>query len=323
MSNFWSGEKVLVTGGAGLIGSHIVEELVRKKAVVTVADNLKRGNVDNLWAVKDRIQFLRIDLTDQNVCNEACRGKDIVLHLASDAYGLSYSYTHHSEILTNNILLNTNVLNACHLNGVKRVLAVSSSCVYRDDSPVPTGESEGFIGEPEKGNLGYGWSKRMLEIQSGLLQRDYGMEIAIVRPANVYGPRDPIEGKGTHVIPALIHKILFQEGPIMVWGSGNQARDFIHVRDTARAMLFITEKYACAKPVNIGSMRATTIKELVGQILKHSGNVKEVIFDTTKPEGAKNKSVDISLLEKIGFKPEVELDDGLIETVGFYRSQME
>jgi len=320
MSHFWSGKKVLVTGGAGLIGSHMVEELVREKAVVTVADNLKRGNVDNLRAVKDYIQFFRTDLTDRNACDEVCRGKDVVLHLASDAYGLSYSYTHHSEILTNNILLNTNVLNACRINGVKRILAVSSSCVYRDDAPAPTGESEGFTGVPEKGNIGYGWSKRMLEIQAGLLQGDQHLEIAIVRPANVYGPRDPIEGKGTHVIPSLIHKVLFEEGPVIVWGSGEQARDFIHARDTARAMLLVTEKFACAKPVNIGSMRPVTIKELIGLILTFSGVEKKVIFDTTKPEGAKNKSVDTGRLENIGFKPEIDFKKGLKETIDFYRS---
>lgn len=319
--NYWFGKKVLVTGGAGLIGSHIVEELVKKGSIVTVADNLKRGNIKNLRQVINDIEFLKTDLTDKNACNKACDKKDVVLHLASDAYGLSYSYTHHSEILTHNILLNTNILNACHIKEVKRVLSVSSSCVYSDDAEIPTKESEGFKGEPEKANIGYGWSKRILEIQTNQLHLDYGMEIAIVRPANVYGPRDPITGEGTHVIPSLIHKVLFGKGPITVWGSGKQSRNFIYVKDVVKAMLLVTEKYPISKAVNIGSTKSTSMKELIHLITQLTGIKRDIVFDTSKPEGAKHKSVDINLLkEVIGFKPRTALEEGLLETIKFYKN---
>ncbi len=315
---FWANKRVLVTGGAGLIGSHLVEELLKKGSEITVIDNLKRGNIDNLRGVSDKIEFIKDNLKKERACLEACKGKDIVMHLASDAYGLSYSYTHHSEIMTNNILLNTNLLDACRQQGIKRLLVVSSSCVYPDKANSPTKETEELAGEPEKANVGYGWSKRLLEIQARHLSIDHGTEIAVVRPANVYGPRDPITGKGTHVIPALIHKALFEKGPIIVWGSGNQSRDFIHVRDAAKAMMHVTENYACASPVNLGSMMPVKIKELIGLILEFSGIQKDVVFDIDKPEGAKTKAVDISLLEKIGFKPEISFEEGLKETIDFY-----
>ena len=322
MKNYWLGKKVLVTGGAGLIGSHIVEELVKKGSIVTVADNLKRGNIKNLRQVINDIEFSKIDLTDKNACNKVCDKKDIVFHLASDAYGLSYSYTHHSEILTHNILLNTNILNACHIKEVKRVLSVSSSCVYSDDAEIPTKESEGFKGEPEKANIGYGWSKRILEIQANQLHLDYGMEIVIVRPANVYGPRDPITGEGTHVIPSLIHKVLFGKGPITVWGSGNQFRNFIYVKDVVKAMLLVTEKCPISKAVNIGSTKSTSMKELIHLITQLSGIQRDIVFDTSKPEGAKHKSVDINLLkEVIGFKPRTAFEEGLFETIKFYKDE--
>lgn len=320
--NFWSNKQVLVTGGAGLIGSHMVEELVRRGAAVTVVDNLKRGRIENLAAVREKIRFRQEDLTDPAVCERACRDQEVVLHLASDAYGLSYSHTHHGEIMTNNLRLNANVLEACAQTGVKRLLTISSSCVYRDDAPVPTPEGEGFAGDPEQGNSGYGWSKRVLEIHAGYFQRDHGMEIAIVRPANVYGPRDPITGPGTHVIPSLIRKVLFQEGPVVVWGSGDQARDFVYVTDAVAAMLLLTEHYACGVPVNLGSMQSTSIRALVGLLLELSGVRKEVIFDRDKPEGSKNKCVDNRrLCEVCAFRPEVGIVEGLKRTIDFYRGQ--
>jgi nucleoside-diphosphate-sugar epimerase len=316
--NFWRGKRVMITGGAGMIGSHATEQLVDLGAVITVIDNLKRGNLDNLKAVSGKIDFIEEDLREMDVCVRVCQGKDIVLHLASDAYGISYSSTHHSEILTNNVLLNTNVLEACRRENIKRVLVVSSSCVYPDNSPTPTKDTEELTGEPERANIGYGWSKRLLEIQATHFSKDHNMEIAIVRPANVYGPRDPISGKGTHVIPSLISKVLFEEGPVTVWGSGNQARDFIHSRDAAKAMIHLTENYACAIPVNIGSSKPVTMKELMGIILNYTGIRKSVVFDQTKPEGAKIKCVDTTTLEKTGFKPEISFETGIKETIDFY-----
>ena len=143
--NYWHGKKVLITGGAGLIGSFMAEELVNFGSRVTVVDNLKRGNLRNLDAIIKNVEFIHCDLTDFTACLGVCKGMDTVLHLASDAYGLSYSYKHHSEILTHNILLNTNVLKACHCNDVSRILAVSSSCVYPDDSEIPTEECPYFV----------------------------------------------------------------------------------------------------------------------------------------------------------------------------------
>lgn len=314
------GKRILVTGGAGFIGSHLVEALVKRGCLVTVVDNLKRGRIENLNKVSHKIEFVNKDLTEPNACNKVFKDQDIVFHLASDAYGLSYSYKHHSEILTNNLLINANVLNACQKNNIKKMLVVSSSCVYSDNAEIPAKESAGFLGEPEKANIGYGWSKRILEIQATHLNQEYGMEIAIIRPTNVYGPRDPISGKGTHVIPSLIYKILFEKGPVVVWGSGEQARNFIYVNDAVRAMLLTTEKYACAKPVNLGSNKATSMKELIYTLLKLTGQERQVIFDKTKPEGAKCKSSDISLIKKsVGFSPKVSLEEGLKETIKYYR----
>jgi nucleoside-diphosphate-sugar epimerase len=322
MMDYWSGKKVLVTGGAGMVGSHIAEVLIKRGASVTVADNLKRGRKENLEAIIGRIAFVNADLTDGKTCDAVCAGKDVVLHLASDAYGLSYGYTHHGEILTHNLLVNTNILDASRRNQIKRMLVVSSSCVYRDDAPVPTREQEGFTGEPERANVGYGWSKRVLEIQARHFHQDYGMEIAIVRPVNIYGPRDPMTGKGTHVIPSLIHKTLCKDGPVVVWGSGGQARDFIHVRDVARAMLLLTETYACAEPVNLGSSQSTSIRELITRIVEIAGVKKEIVFDTSKPEGAKNKSVDTTVLNNVcGFTPEIGFAEGLQETIDWCRQE--
>ena len=145
-----------------------------------------------------------------------------------------------------------------------------------------------------------------------------------MRPSNVYGPRDPIVGKGTHVIPSLIFKTLHETGPIVVWGSGNQTRNFVFVKDVVKAMLLVTEKYPTARPVNIGYKNSTTMKELIALIMKLSGIQREIRFDKTKPEGARHKSVTINLLEEVtGFVPQTPLDEGLEETIAFCKDELQ
>jgi nucleoside-diphosphate-sugar epimerase len=319
---FWENKKVLIAGGAGFIGSYLTELMVAANARVTVADDLSRGSEDNLAAVASKIRFVKVDLKNMEGCEQVCAGQDMVMNLAAPAFGVEYSMAHHGEMLTETTLIGFTLLEAARRQGVRRFLVVSSSCVYPDDAGIPTKEDEGWRGEPETINAGYGWGKRMIELQARYYAREYAMDIAIARPFNAYGPRERLEGDKAHVMPALIGKALRGDDPIVVWGSGDQTRSFVHGRDFARGLMLIAEHYAVADPVNLGHDRETSIRELAERILILSGAKSKLIFDRTKPEGATRKSADVSKLKAVthGFVPQTTLDQGLDDMISYFRN---
>jgi len=318
--SFWTRKKVLVTGGAGFIGSYLVERLVKEGAIVSVVDNLERGSLNKLSAVASDIRFMKGDLRDKNECDAFTAGVDVVFHLAAKAVGLEYSLSHQSEMFSENLLINANVLRASLKNNVSRLLAVSTSCVYPDDAAVPTPETKGWEGTPESANEGYGWAKRMLEKQATYYANEHGMEIAIVRPFNVYGGRTYWDDVKSHVIPTLINKIMGKDDPVVVWGSGDQSRSFIHVKDVARAFLELTERYAICDPVNLGYPEELTIRQLVTHLMKITGSKKRIIYDTSKPEGKRRKGADMSKFFSIltDFGIFISYEEGLHDVVQDY-----
>jgi nucleoside-diphosphate-sugar epimerase len=322
VSRFWSEKSVLVAGGAGFVGSYLVEELVADGAHVIVADNLETGSLDNLSAVAGRIRFLRGDLREPAFCGQATRDRQVVMNLAARAHGIGYAAGHHAELFTGNSLINLNLLEAARNNGVPRFLVVSSSCVYPDDAIAPTPELPVFTGLPELANEGYGWSKRLVELQATYYAAEYGMQIAIVRAFNAYGARCRWQDEATHVIPSLVKKAMKGDDPMVVWGSGEQRRNFLHVRDFAWGMMLLTERHATAEPVNLGLEDTVSMKELVSAILRAAGREGcRVEFDPTKPEGRAVKSADASKLRAIApeFRSRVSLEEGMMEVVEWYR----
>ena len=322
MSSFWQGRRVLVAGGAGFVGSHLVEELVVDGAQVTVADCLETGSIANLSAAWEKIQFLRGDLRSAAFSEEATGGQEVVMNLAAKAPGIGYSAGHHAEIFTHNSLINLNLLEAARKAGRPRYLLVSSSCIYPDDGITPTPELPTFTGAPELANEGYGWSKRMAELQAKYYAAEYGMEIAIVRPYNAYGARCRWQEGTGHVVPSLVKKVMRGDNPVVIWGSGEQRRNFLHVRDFAWGLKLLTERYATADAVNLGFEETVSIRELVNVILRVSGRQGGLVeFDRTKPEGRLAKSADSAKLRAIApeFRSRTTLEDGIGEVVEWYR----
>jgi nucleoside-diphosphate-sugar epimerase len=316
--SFWEGKKVLVAGGAGFIGSRLCEMLVAEGAEVSVADNLERGRIDNLRTVWSDIKFHLVDLASIDNCVQVTRGMDVVMNLAAKACGVEYSQTHHGEMMTFNALLGLNVLEAARINKVDRTLVVSTSCVYPGDADVPICE-DAFTGEPEMVNEGYALGKIAMEQQAIYYAKEYGMKIAIGRPNNAYGAGDIWDGEKSHVIPALTKRVLDGEDPVLVWGSGNQSRAFVHRDDIARAFMLLTEKHAVGEPVNVGHENETTIRELIERICEIAGKSPELHFDTTKPEGAARKSLSSKRLHEVtGFVPQVSIEDGLTEMIEWF-----
>jgi nucleoside-diphosphate-sugar epimerase len=316
LSDFWKSRKVLVTGGAGLIGSYLVEHLVQSGAHVRVADNLGSGSLSNLSSCIDRIEFLKLDLHDPAACQKAVEGMNAVFDLAARTVGIGYSSGHHGEMLYDSLIVSMSMLEAARRAGARRYLVTSSSCVYPNGSPIPTPESAAERNLPEGANAGYGWAKRMAELQGAYYACEYGMEVAIVRLVNAYGPRYHWHQDEPHVIPALIRRLLAGENPLLIWGSGRQTRSFIHASDVAMLMKLILERAANGEPVNIGWAEETKISDLVAELTEIAGYQGKLIFDTTKPEGPARKGLDLAKQQSLipDFRPRISLREGLRET---------
>lgn len=316
---FWRDKNVLVGGGGGFLGSYLVPELLDKGARVTVADDLSNGSTEFLPL--DDIRFEQGDLSDRSFAESATESQDVMINLAARAFGMEYSRSHHGEMLVSNLLCTLVPLEAARVNRVDRVVVMSSSCVYPDDAPVPTPELDVFSGLPESVNEGYGWSKRIEELAGRYYASEYEMKIFIVRPFNPYGGhyRWGSEDKA-HVVPSLVKRIMDGEDPVVVWGSGNQERNFLHASDAVRLIMKIVEQGPVAQPVNIGYDETTTIRDLVDLICNAAGVQPEITFDTSKPEGRFKKSADASFLREVtaDYVPKVSLETGISEMVDWY-----
>jgi GDP-L-fucose synthase len=322
--SFWTQKKVVVTGAYGFIGSHLVERLLGAGANVKVAGFAPAdGARNNLQAVERDIEFQAADLVDPQACGKVCRGADIVMHLAAKIRGVGYNVKHHGEMFFSNALMNLHMMEAARLASIDRFLCVSTVGVYPKECEVPTPEEDGFKGEPEASGFGYGWSKRLAEVQARCYKDEYGMKIAIVRPYNVYGPRMDFNPETAPVVPSQIRKVLEAKDVITVWGSGEQTRSFTYVSDEVAGMMLAVEKYPEADPLNIGTSEEIKIKDLVQLIVRLSGKNIRIEFDRTKPSGADRRCPDISKAERlIGYKPKVRMEEGLQKTMDSYLKRM-
>lgn len=304
-----------------MMGSYVTEFLVAEGAQVRVADNLSRGSTEFIESVLDSVEFLKEDLLDLQACQKACKGQEIVMNLVAKVTGIEYNRTHQREMFETNFLLQRNMIHTAADCGVKRFLQVSTACIYPHDALVPTPESEGSRGAPEPTNEGYGWAKRMGEQLARYYTHETKMECVIVRPFNAYGPRDNFKESESHVIPALIHRVMKGDDPVTIWGSGNQKRVFVHARDIARGMILAAEVARPADPVNIGHDQMVTIKELFATICRVLGRSPQACFDTTRPEGYSARAADTTKLRTLtGFVPSISLEEGIREMVDWLAS---
>lgn len=315
-----SGSTAAVTGGAGLIGSFLVEQLLQLGANVVVIDDLSKGLMSNLNGVTDKIDFREGDLECPRFSRDALDGCSVVFHLASRAYGVGYAYGHHLENMAHNERITTNVIEALERQRPQHVLMASSSCVYDDNGPDAISELPLFMGNPERVNKGYGWAKRFLEQKARLLTEEASIPVTIVRPFNIYGERYRWVGEYSQAIPMLVKRIMNGENPVQVWGSGDQRRSYIHAHDCARMMLGLVERGYSAGPVNIGTRETWSMRDLVALICEVAKVNPEIIFDRTKPEGRLVKSSNTALFDSImpGFQFEVPLREGLMRMLKWY-----
>lgn len=320
-SSFWKQKRVLITGGTGFIGSHVVEKLVSLGAKVTVLDRIRNGQIKHIPHLKGTVKFIQGDCADPKVALHACKNQQIIMNLAARVGGIAFNRAHQGTMLYNNLTIESTMIEAARKADAERFLVISSACVYPHDAKIPTPETEGFRGEPEQTNGGYGWAKRMAEKLGEYYAQEFGMKVGIVRPYNAYGPRDHFDPTSSHVIPALIKRIMDGENPVVVWGSGKQTRAFLYVEDLTDGMIAAIEKYPTPDPVNLGTDEEVSIADLVKKIIRISGKKSSVRFDCTKPDGSPRRNSDnTKAKEKLGFKAATPLDAGLKRTIDYYRT---
>jgi nucleoside-diphosphate-sugar epimerase len=318
----FDGKKTLVTGGAGFIGSHLVDELLRKNADVRVVDNLSRGRISNIAQCKDRIEFINGDLTDAKTAEAAAKNVEICFHLAAVVGSVDFMTSHPAEIFKNAII-DHNIIEACRKMDVNRFLYTSSACVYPVD--LQTAEEQLPLKEEDalrhgaQADSDYGWTKLFGEIQCQAYRRSYGTKVSIVRPFNPYGPRESFNPKDSHVIPSLIRRSVRKEKPFVVWGDGTQARAFEYVEDVIKGFVLAIGTKVDADPVNLGSSKPITIKEIAELVLQLTGYNVEISWDTTKPQGVKSRKADTKkAISILGWEPRTSLKQGLKRTLNWY-----
>lgn len=303
----WSCKRVLVTGGAGFIGQHLVRLLQ------------ERGCRD--------IRIPRsasCDLRELGNCRRAAAGADVLFHLAAVCGGIGLNQAQPARLFYDNLLMGTYLLEAARQEGVPKTVLVGTSCSYPKHTPVPFREEDLWQGEPEETNAAYGQAKRMLLVQARAYQEQYGMRIACVLPFNAYGPGDHYDATVSHVIPALIAKCLAhgerEQAELVVWGDGSPTRDFCYVEDVARGILLAAERVDDPAPINIGTGQETSIRELVSMITALTNFRGRVRWDTSKPNGQPRRSPDITRAwQRMGYVPCWALERGLRATVQAYR----
>jgi GDP-L-fucose synthase len=332
-TQFWRNKRVAVTGAAGFIGSHVVDELLRlgAKPIAIVRDRSRAVHLSHLSgdasevdpaAARHAVIVREADMQDYDQTIRAIADAEIVINCAARVGGIEYNIKHPGTIFRENMQSFLNVMEASRRIGVERVVVVSSACVYPRFCTIPTPEEEGMRDRPEPTNEGYGWAKRMEEFVAQSYAKEFGMRIAIARPYNAYGPRDNFDPQSSHVIPALIRRVMQGEDPLVVWGSGNQSRAFLFATDFARGILEVGEKYAVADPVNVGTDREVTIRELVAIICSAAKKTPRILFDTTQPEGQPRRNCDTTKMRQvIGWEPRVDLEEGIAKTVEWYARQ--
>lgn len=316
----WRNAKTLVTGGASFIGSHLVDALVATGAKVRVVDNLSSGRLDNIRAHVDarRVEFAQGDLNDPQVVEQAVRGVDVVFHLAADHGGRGYVDLHQVACATN-LVLDGLVFKACHQARVHKVVYASSGCVYPNHLQTDPGQilylTEDMVGPPYDADNLYGWAKLMAEMTLRAYTDETGMKSANCRFFTVYGER----GHENHAVIAMIARAFVKQDPFVVWGTGEQIRNWTHVSDIVSGMVLAAEKIDDGAAVNLGTMERTRVIDAAREVLRYTGHDATIELHPEMPTGPLNRVADNSLARMLlGWEPKVKFMDGLHQTIDWY-----
>ena len=305
----WNEKTVLVTGSKGFLGSFLVKELEKlsPKQIITPSSE-------------------ELDLRDNSNCKKAVRDVDIVFHLAGRGGGIGFMRINPADAFYDNILMSTQLIHESKEANVEKFIALGTVCSYPKFAPIPFSEEDIWDGYPEETNAAYGLSKKMMLVQSQAYRQQFGFKCISLITTNLYGPRDDFDPLTSHVIPAIISKInnakKNNSNSLTLWGDGTPTRDFLYVEDASRGIVLASEKYDDSLPINLGTEEEISIKqlaELISELMKFNG---KIIWDTSKPNGQPRRCVsNKKAMEKLNFKPQISLKEGLKRTIEWYTTQ--
>lgn len=298
---------ILVTGGGGFLGTHVCAELREKWPQAEIRIPARPAD----------------DLRDMSTCERLVQGVDTVIHLAARVGGIGFNQAHPGQLFYDNAIMGIQLIEAARRVGVKKFVAVGTICAYPKFTPVPFKEDDIWMGYPEETNAPYGLAKKMMLVQAQAYRQEYGFNAIYLLPVNLYGPGDDFDTHSSHVIPALIRRMVEARDTnaptVEVWGTGVATREFCFVRDTAHAIVLATERYDGPEPINIGSGIEISIADLVNVIKRVVGYQGEIVWDPTKPDGQPRRQLDITRARTLlGYEPSTSFEDGLKETVTWF-----
>jgi GDP-L-fucose synthase len=315
-------KRIVVTGGAGFLGHHLVKRLREKFSYVSVP---YEPNGRTSW--RGDSGYFDLTIMEDVKRLYAEEEPDIVIHLAAVVGGIGANMTHPGEFFYKNIMMGVQLIEEGRKANLKKFVAIGTVCAYPKMTPVPFKEDDLWNGYPEETNAPYGLAKKMLLVQAQAYRQQYGMNAIYLLPVNLYGPGDNFDPEKSHVIPALIRKfhdaVITGKDKVTIWGTGSASREFLYVEDAAEAIMLATELYNKPDPVNLGSGKEIEIKKLAETIAIHVGFQGRIVWDHSKPDGQPRRCLDVSRAEKeFGFKAKTTFDVGLKNTVDWYISSV-
>jgi GDP-L-fucose synthase len=306
--SWWRDRRVIVTGGAGFLGTHVVAGLRARGATEVIVPRSRDCDLREPGAARHLLRH----------------GADVVIHLAARVGGIGANRAHPAEYFHDNLVMGTQLMHECWRAGVGKFVGVGTVCAYPKHAPVPFREADLWNGYPEETNAPYGLAKKMLLVQAQAYRAQYGFNAVTLLPVNLYGPGDNFDPASSHVIPALLRKALAarDSGRLTVWGSGAATREFLYVADAAEAILLAAERYDGGDPVNVGSGEELAIRDLVALITELVGVQPQVEWDTGQPDGQPRRCLDVSRAAALfGFRASTPLRTGLQRTLEWWLSQ--
>jgi len=314
--SFWKNKKVMVTGGAGFLGSFVIAKLKERGATDIYIPTIEEYDLTKHDSIRRLFDVTLADGFDAS--------RMVIIHLAAHVGGIGANREHPAEFFYDNLMMGVELMHQAWQRGVGKFVAIGTVCAYPKFTPVPFKEDDLWLGYPEETNAPYGLAKKMMLVQAQAYRQQYGFNAIYLLPVNLYGPRDNFNPASSHVIPALIRKAAEaqekDEKEMVVWGDGSPTREFLYVEDAADGIVTAAEKFNGTEPVNLGSGYEISIKDLAEMVCRMTGFQGKLVWDTTKPNGQPRRGLDVSRAKAtFGWSAQVPFEEGMRRTIEWFK----